>query len=71
MLNKKVCKNCITRNCPEFVKWTPKDDSNWERGFVLCAFQIMKDRLYLGNDPPKECPFILEHLVHKKETADA
>jgi hypothetical protein len=71
MLVKKVCKNCISRLCPEHEKWTINDDHNWERGFVLCAFQMMKDRLYLGNEPPKACPFILEHMVNQKEIANA
>lgn len=71
MLTKRVCKKCIIRNCQGSSTWTANDEKNWEAGFVICSFQFMKQRLYLGNDPPEECPFILEHLVYKEEKTNA
>jgi hypothetical protein len=64
MLNKKACSRCI------FSLRSPLATENmfnysWENGHVYCPARTgYPSRIYLiKDDPPNDCPYILEHLV--------
>jgi hypothetical protein len=63
MLNKEVCHQCKSRYVYLFFKY-------WKMGFVHCACAMVGHGYYnldvKHDEPPKECPYVLEHLVASK-----
>ena len=65
MLNKEVCKNCWNRNQDkEIIPWSEFCEQDWKRGLVYCHW---KGYYLIGDNPPNECKYKLEHLVMKNE----
>ena len=71
MLSKEICKRC-RQNCDDKngVKWIYADECCWEEGHVHCfGFDIAKPKIVINDDPPKHCPYVLEHLMKEQENA--
>jgi hypothetical protein len=60
MLNYDICQQCKVRYEHNFLKF-------WNLGLVYCGC-VMKNNyystLYKVNEPPIECPYVLEHIVN-------
>jgi len=64
MLNKRVCKRCIiTRYCG--YKWSKYENDLWKDGKVMCMHDFESFARKTSKSPPKDCPFLLEHIVNK------
>ena len=79
MLNKKICKKCFKENNMKWGKQTV--ESLWNKHILLCPNKFWpKDRFSLTpvefskailintvGEPPKWCPYILEHVVSDQD----
>jgi len=75
MLSKEICKRCIEES--EYAIWgkynwcvTPEspslsDEEHWEQGVVWCGG--LGKAIKIAEDPPIECPYLLEQLVQDVE----
>ena len=71
MLNKSLCQQCNKKRY-SICGWTYCDESNWKVGKVWCYLNpaIKKKAnsyFYVKDNPPDECPYLLEHLVSRKK----
>ncbi len=74
MLNKGICIKCCNISAHEFssgeignvlMRWDKNDDSDWEKGFVICPFLGKNGRV--NEDPPEKCFYVLEQLMSQKQ----
>jgi len=74
MLKKELCIKCWN-NIPEWP-WNKIDEEWWEeRGIVGCPKEYrekgeMSDRK-ITEQPPSNCPFLLEYILNKEENKNA
>ena len=80
MLNKQICKQCLVHHYSQRktfggYSW-PADyvevpiamfEVHWERwGKIICI--NINSEISIYSHPPKECPYILEHMVNEVES---
>ena len=76
MLNKNICINCCNKvdNIDDYIsneyaediaygEWEQEDEDNWRNGWINCVLQNDLGRLRIKDDPPKYCPYKLEHII--------
>ena len=72
MLNKAICRHCCNTEPtddedPEIVPWDREDEDNWQQGFIICNHADRDvDQIFpinVAKDPPKDCLFLMEHLI--------
>ena len=68
MLNKEVCKRCISR-IP--AGWLRGDSQRWLRDYIAwwrCRGRDGRDTGHTSvtDEPPEWCPYIAEHVVSQK-----
>ena len=65
MLNKEVCKVCNR-------SWDMLDDAGfedwWRYGEIYCrpVWEKKGKRMSIDSDPPRECPYLTEHVVSQE-----
>lgn len=67
MLNKKVCKYCLI-HFRDSLGWVDFDEKHWmEEKIVFCPYKVDYAHVAtsISNEPPKRCPYHLEHLVNE------
>lgn len=74
MLNKKSCEICIEKwQWQAFrgnnVGWEDRFNQGWQQNVVYCHFARDNQSpyvQYIYDNPPKNCPYVLEHLMEEK-----
>ena len=67
MLNKELCKKCVSDRSTR--GWAECDENNWNRGIIYCLNkkQLIIDVGDINENPPKNCIYILEHILKLDE----
>jgi hypothetical protein len=72
MLNKKLCYKCFVDDCKNVKHYIFNDDEVKEQiAWFLelwrikskCACPVRNEHLNIKKQPPKHCPYLLEHAV--------
>jgi len=66
-LTKKLCKKCW-ENIPD-NRWMESDKKRWNEGLIMCPIEYREGYRafrYIIEEPPENCPFILEHILTSK-----
>jgi len=69
MLNKKVCKKCLTK----IQQWT-ENERLWRKGVVYCIPNNDDDWIVgpyaqrIDKPPHDKCPYVLEHLMAEQKS---
>jgi hypothetical protein len=71
MLNKDVCYKCYLGKRDEWAAHLEKTHIRhfkdlWKSGLAPCDTQDCQN-VQIKLDPPKNCPYLLEHLTNKKK----
>jgi hypothetical protein len=78
VLNKECCKRCTKKHSQAYAFYISKKkikkvtnfEQAWKIGFIICPYPLQDAVDALKNiktAPPKNCPYILEHLITAKE----
>ena len=65
MLTKSFCQRCNMERY-SMSGWNYSDEYNWTQGYVWCHVNSVQNFSYIKNNPPDDCPYVLEHVVSKE-----
>jgi len=74
MLNKTICNTCSRIHwdkLPNIGQFDFQKAFNilWSQGHVYC--DVCNTYFSFDNEPPNDCPYLLEHVVNKEEISHA
>ena len=78
MLNKEICKICKTKEANKFAyagdildfEWNGGDEDAWDDGGRLSCPKNFWSSIDVYGEPPKACPYKLEHTIMSQKNAE-
>jgi len=78
MLKKEICKKCWNKKHivdRDRWGWTAFDESRWRHGIIICPPEYRENiegeygdnTRKITEQPPTNCPFLLENILNEKE----
>jgi len=66
MLKQELCKRCYEK-VYKWNRWNENDEELWKEEYVWCPLDYVgkgeRSRRETTEQPPSNCPFILEHTI--------
>lgn len=75
LLNKKICRKCYYERkwiLEHYITLEQNFQEDWAMQWIVCGNDFNKRiRTFITDEPPKICPYILEHTLLQKRSKRA